>query len=43
VPNAPINLADNKAVTTKSVIGFTWSPAPNNGGQAVLNYTITYD
>lgn len=43
VPDAPINLADNKAVTTKAVIGFTWSPAPNDGGQAVLDYTITYD
>lgn len=43
VPDAPINLADNTVVTTKAVIGFTWSPAPNDGGQAVIDYIITYD
>jgi len=43
VPDAPINLADNTVVTSKSVIGFTWSSGASDGGQSVIDYTITYD
>ena len=43
VPDAPINLADNTTVTSRSVIEFTWSPAASDGGTVVLDYTILYD
>ena len=36
----PIN---NPAVTTKSVIGFSWSDGASNGGTNVIDYRITYD
>ena len=38
VPDAPINLANNQAVTTSQNISFTWSPAAFDGGTAVLDY-----
>lgn len=43
VPDAPINLADNIAVTSRSVIEFTWSTGASNGGTTILDYTILYD
>jgi hypothetical protein len=43
VPDAPIDLVDNVAVTTNSVIGFTWSDPANNGGQPIIDYRISYD
>jgi len=43
VPDAPINLSDNTAITSSSVIGFTWSPGSSDGGTAIIDYTITYD
>lgn len=43
VPDAPINLADDPTVTTRSVIRFTWSPAASDGGSPILSYTVTYD
>jgi len=38
VPDAPINLANNRAVTTSQNISFIWSPAAFDGGTAVLDY-----
>ena len=43
VPDAPTSLANNPLVTTKSVIGFTWSDGASNGGTAVIDYRISYD
>ena len=40
VPEAPINLANDPLVTTKSVIGFTWDEGANNGGEEVIDYRI---
>jgi hypothetical protein len=38
VPDAPIALANNFAVTSKSVISFTWSPGTSNGGTPIIDY-----
>jgi hypothetical protein len=43
VPDAPVSPINNPAVTTKSVIGFSWSDGSSNGGTAVIDYRITYD
>ena len=43
IPDAPINLADDISVTSRSVIQFTWSPAASDGGTDIIDYTITYD
>jgi hypothetical protein len=43
VPDAPVSPINNSAVTTKSVIGFSWSDGSSNGGTAVIDYRITYD
>lgn len=43
VPDAPINLQDNVAVTTAYVIGFTWETGSSTGGSPILDYRITYD
>jgi hypothetical protein len=43
VPDAPTNLQNNPAITSKSVISFTWSEGSNNGGSDVIDYRISYD
>lgn len=43
VPDAPILLADNTAVTTAYVIGFTWSDSFSTGGSPVIDYRVSYD
>jgi len=43
VPDAPISLADNIAVTSRSVISFSWTPGASNGGTQILDYTILFD
>lgn len=43
VPDAPINLLDNTAVTTAYVIGVTWEDGSSTGGSPILDYKITYD
>lgn len=43
IPDAPILLADDIAVTSRTVIKFSWSPALSDGGSSILDYTITYD
>ena len=43
VPDAPILLQDNTAVTTAYVIGFTWQDSFSTGGSPIIDYKITYD
>jgi hypothetical protein len=38
VPSAPVNLANNLAVTTKSVIGITWKNGASTGGSPLIDY-----
>ena len=43
VPDAPMNVQDNVAVTTSQVIGITWDDGFSTGGSPILDYRITYD
>jgi hypothetical protein len=43
VPSAPVNLANNLAVTTKSVIGITWKNGASTGGSPLIDYQVLYD
>ena len=43
IPDAPVSLLNNAAVTTHLVIGFTWSSGASNGGSPVIDYRISYD
>jgi len=40
--DAPVNLANVAAVTSATQVGLTWSEGPGNGGQIVLDYTVSY-
>ncbi len=42
VPDAPLSLANNAAVTTALQIGLTWSQGAYNGGVPVLDYRVSY-
>lgn len=42
VPDAPISLANNPAITSATRIGLTWSPGSSNGGSSVIDYTINF-
>lgn len=42
LPNAPILLANNAAITASGVIGLTWSPGAYDGGSSVIDYRISY-
>ena len=41
-PDAPVNLANDPAITTGSQIGLTWAQGLENGGTPVIDFTITY-
>ena len=43
VPDAPINVADNTAVTSDSIIGFTWEDGAIDGARPVIDYRLSYD
>ena len=43
VPDAPQTLANNPAITSKTVIGFSWSDGDSDGGESVIDYRISYD
>jgi hypothetical protein len=43
MPDAPINLANNLAVTNKQTIGITWTNGYSNGGSPVIDYRVSYD
>ena len=40
VPDAPLALTNNPAVTAENVIGISWSPGVSNGNQAVIDYQV---
>lgn len=42
-PDAPINLVNVPAITSASQIGLAWEDGVNNGGAAVLDYTLSWD
>lgn len=42
-PDAPVNLANNAAVTTSTQIGLTWDEGEANGGAPVTDYRVSYD
>jgi hypothetical protein len=43
LPDAPLNLADDTAVTSASVIGLTWTEGVTDGGTSIIDYAISYD
>jgi hypothetical protein len=44
VPDAPINFANDAALTTSTQIGLTWDEASVNGGTIVFDYQLSlYD
>jgi hypothetical protein len=43
VPDAPVNLQNDAAVTDASKIKFTWSQGASNGGVPVIDYDVYYD
>jgi hypothetical protein len=43
IPDAPLSLANDEAVTNDSQIKFTWIDGVSDGGDAVIDFTIFYD
>ena len=43
VPDQPVNLADNPAITSSRNISFTWNAGPSDGGEVVIDYAIFYE
>ena len=43
LPEAPLNLANNAAITSAKQIGLTWSEGISDGGKDVEDYRIWYD
>lgn len=43
VPDAPVSLLNDPLITTKSVIGFTWSGGSSDGGTNVIDYRVSWD
>jgi hypothetical protein len=41
-PDAPLNLANDPAITTANQIAITWNEGTNDGGSPVVDYTISY-
>ena len=42
VPDAPLNLANNAAITDANNIGLTWSPGLDDGGAVVIDYKLWF-
>jgi len=42
LPNAPILIANNPAITRAGIIGLTWSPGAYDSGSPVIEYRIFY-
>lgn len=43
VPDAPIELTNDAATTDATVIRFTWSDGPSDGGSPILDYNVYYN
>lgn len=43
LPDAPINLANNAAITSATTVGLTWQEGVSNGGKPILDYKVWYD
>ena len=41
-PSAPVNLANNVAVTAAGVVGLTWNASASTGGSPIIDYSISY-
>lgn len=42
IPDSPLNLQNNAAVTSATQIGVTWTEGLEDGGSAVLYYKVSY-
>jgi len=42
-PSYPLNLAENRLLTTSYSIGLVWGGVEDNGGSLVIDYRIWYD
>jgi hypothetical protein len=42
VPDKPVNLANNEAMTSATQIALSWAQGASNGGASVLDFTIQY-
>lgn len=42
MPDAPVSLANNPAITSASSVGLSWSQGSENGGTSVLDFNILY-
>ena len=43
LPDAPLYLANNPAITAAGIVGINWSPGISDGGRPILDYKIWYD
>jgi hypothetical protein len=43
LPDAPVNLANNAAITSATTVGLTWSNGVSNGGKTILDYKVWFD
>lgn len=43
VPDPPVNLVNNPAVTSDSVIEFSWTDGLSNGDREIIDWRVTYD
>jgi hypothetical protein len=42
-PDAPVDFANNPAVTSATNVGLQWSHGMSDGGMTVIDHTVTYD
>jgi hypothetical protein len=43
MPDAPLALSNNPAITTATKIGLVWSAGMSNGGKTIINYRVSFD
>jgi hypothetical protein len=43
LPDSPVNLANNAAITSATTVGLSWSNGISNGGRPILDYKIWFD
>jgi hypothetical protein len=42
-PDAPDNLLRDEAITSRTVLGFSWTDGASNGGQTIEDYRVSFD